>query len=370
MVSRSPSACSSSSGDAPTTSKVGRPHEEQVRARVDATERAVQPDPVERGAGRDVRGQAERLASGEHHLDGFAAGDGVLGDFDRVDVGVATQAGLDRRPEAAGGDGRAATARRGRWSEFGGARPGRPLQGAEDRLLGDPVATLEVGGVGVQRGDRRQGVEQVVEDDDEVGLDERGGRDADRVAVGQRDGRLEEGDGVVREGTDGAAGEPRHAVHRLDAATRDERAEGGQRVVGGDRLDRQVRGEVGDRDRPGLDAGLAVADLQEAPRPDAEERVATGPLAAFDGLEQVRRAAVVEAQEGADGRLEVSRPGGPQQDRVGAGGQPLGLGQADRIGGGHRAVVDLENQETTCSSRDERSCLPRCHPHSACAALS
>ena len=114
----------------------------------------------------------------------------------------------------------------------------------------------------------------MVEDDDEVGLDERGGRDADRVAVRQRHGRLEQRDGVVGEGTDGAAGEARHPVHRLDAAARDERSEGREGVGGLHGLDRQVRGEVGDRDRPGLDPGEAVADLEEAPRPDAQERVA------------------------------------------------------------------------------------------------
>jgi hypothetical protein len=65
-------------------------------------------------------------------------------------------------------------------------------------------------------------VGQVVEDEDEVGLDERRGRRADRVALGQRDGRLERRDRVVGERADRAAGEPRHALGRLDAAARDE----------------------------------------------------------------------------------------------------------------------------------------------------
>ena len=173
-----------------------RPDEEQVRARVDAPERAVQADAVERRAGRRVGRQVERLAAREHDLDRLAGRDRVLGDLDRVDVLVAPEARLDRRRRAAG---RAVGAGRAGPAELRGARPGRPLERLEDGLLGDPVAALEVGRLGVQRRDRRQRVGQVVEDEDEVGLDEGGGRDADRVALGQRDGRLEGGDGVVRD---------------------------------------------------------------------------------------------------------------------------------------------------------------------------
>ncbi len=53
------------------------------------------------------------------------------------------------------------------------------------------VAALEIRRLGVERGDRRQRVGQVVEHEDEVGLDEGRGRDADRVALGERDRRLE-----------------------------------------------------------------------------------------------------------------------------------------------------------------------------------
>ena len=113
---------------------------------------------------------------------------------------------------------------------LGRGRPRGPLERLEDRLLGDPVATLEVGRVGVERGDGRQRVGQVVEDEDEVGLDEGRRRDADRVALGERDGRLEGRDRVVGERPDGAAGEARHALGRLDAAARDEGADGRQRV--------------------------------------------------------------------------------------------------------------------------------------------
>ena len=155
---------------------------------------------------------------------------------------------------------------------------------------------------------------------------------------------LERGHRVVGERSDGTAGEPRHPLGRLDAAARDERADGGQRVVRRDRLDRQV-GRVGRlRDRPGLDPGLAVADLEQPPRPDAEERVAPEPLAALDRFEEIGRTAVVEAQEGADRGLEVGRARGAQQDRVRVGGEALGLRQADRIGCRHR-VVASENQE-------------------------
>ncbi len=87
-------------GSAPTTSNVGRPDEEQVRARVDPAERAIEPDPVERAARRRIDRQVERLAPGEHDLDRLARRDRVLGDLDRVDVLVAAEAGLDRPPPA------------------------------------------------------------------------------------------------------------------------------------------------------------------------------------------------------------------------------------------------------------------------------
>ena len=108
----------------------------------------------------------------------------------------------------------------------------------------------------------------------------------------------------------------------------------------------------------------AVADLEQPARADAEERVATEPLAALDRLEQVRRSAVIEAEEGADRRLEVGRARRAQEDRVGVGGQALRLRQAERIRCRHRVVASGE-LETTFRLRDERSCLPRCHPHSA-----
>ena len=204
---------------------------------------------------------------------------------------------------------------------------------------------------------------QVVEHDHQVGLEERGRGRPDRVALRQRDGRLEDRHRVVGERPDAAAGEARHALGRGDAATRDELADRLERIGRRRGLDREV-GVVGrDVERARLDAGEAVAHLEQAPRPGPEEGVAPEPLAAFDRLEEVRRAAVVQAQEGTDRRLEVGRPGRAQQDRVRVRREALGLGQAERLVGAHR--VGASRIRNDPSSRDERPCLPRCHPHSA-----
>src|SRR3990172_2024940 len=64
--------------------------------------------------------------------------------------------------------------------------------------------------------------------------------------------------------------------------------------------------------------------------PDTEERVAAPALAALDRLEQVRRAAVVEPQEGAHRRLQVGVAGGPEEDRVGVARQAPALAEAER----------------------------------------
>ena len=310
-----------------------RADEEQVRAGIDPTQRTIEADPVEGRARGDVLGQVERLAARQDDLDGLAARDGLLGDLDGADVLVATQARVDRSRQ--GLPGRIARAFDGP-ADLGRARPAGPLQRLEDRGLGDPVAALEVGGLGVERSDRAQGVGQVVEDQHEVGLDEGRGRDADRVAVGQRDVRLEDADRVVRQGADGATGEPRHALGRLDPAARREGADRVERVATVHGLDREV-GRVGrDGDRTGLDPGEAVAHLQEAARTGPQERVAAQAFPALDTLEEVGGPAVIEAQERADRGLEIRRPRGAQQDRVGVGGQTLGLRQADRIGCGHR----------------------------------
>ena len=228
-----------------------------------------------------------------------------------------------------------ARARR-RTGHLGLARTRRPLERLEDRGLGDAVSGLEVRRLGVERGDRRQRMRQVVEHEHEVGLDERRGRDADGVALGEWHGRLEGGHSVVRERPDGTAGEPRHPLGRLDATTRDEGSDGGQRVGTVERLDGQARRVDGFGHRSGLDASDAVAHLEQPPGTDAKERIAPQPLPALDGFEKVRRATVIEPEEGADRRLEVRRTRRAQEDRVRVGGDSLRLRQADRVRCGHR----------------------------------
>ena len=81
--------------------------------------------------------------------------------------------------------------------ELGGGGSGGPLERLEDGPLGDAIAALEVGRRGLERGDGAQVVGQVVEDEDEVGLQEGGRGHPDVVDVGHPD-RLELADGVVR----------------------------------------------------------------------------------------------------------------------------------------------------------------------------
>ena len=286
---------------------VGRgPDEEQVWARVDPPEGAIQADAVELRARGRIERQAERLAAREHDLDGLTAGDGFLGHPDRGDVLVATERALD-----GSGQGLRRDCATGRDPQFGGARPLGPLERLEDGRFGDPVAALEVRRLGMQRRDGRQRVGQVIEDEDEVRLDERGRGHADRITVGQRDARLEGAHGVVGQGADGPTGKPRHTVGRQDAALGDERPDGVERIGRLECLDGQVRCVVAHRHRAGLNAGDAGADLEQATRTGAQEGVAAGPLPALDGFEQVGRTTVIEAQKGADGRLEVGRTRGP-----------------------------------------------------------
>jgi hypothetical protein len=127
------------------------------------------------------------------------------------------------------------------------------------------------------------------------------------VAFGERYGRLEGGDGVVRDGPDSTAGETRHPLGRLDAAARDEAPDRVKRVGCRDGVDRQVRTVGRDRDGPRLDPGEAIADLEQATGTDTQERVAAQALATLDRLEEVCRIARVEAQEGTDGGLEIGR---------------------------------------------------------------
>ena len=131
-------------GRRPDDLEGGRPDEEQVRARVDPAEGPVQPDPVERRAGRGVGRQVERLAPGEDDLDRLAGRDGVLGDLDGVDVLVAAQAGRGRSAEGVRDRSRdrrrTIRAPRAGARHLGRSRSCAPLERLEDRLLGDPVA--------------------------------------------------------------------------------------------------------------------------------------------------------------------------------------------------------------------------------------
>jgi hypothetical protein len=114
----------------------------------------------------------------------------------------------------------------------------------------------------------------MVEDEDEVRLDEAGKRDPDRVGRRQRDGRLEDGDRVVGEGAHRAARESRHPVPGLDGSPWDERTQGVQRVRCGERRDGKVGRVGGHAHGPVLDAGHAVAHVEQPARPDTEEAVA------------------------------------------------------------------------------------------------
>ena len=145
-------------------------------------------------------------------------------------------------------------------------------------------------------------------------------------------------------------------------------------------MDGEIGRVVPHADGPVLDPGTTVPDLEQPPRADPEEGVAPEALPSLDGFEEERRRRpVVEPQEGADRGLEVGRARGAQEHGVGRGRLAFRLGQAERV----RAAVHRRhspsvaapgtsppgNQERPSSSRDERSCLPRCHPHSAIAAL-
>ncbi len=217
---------------------------------------------------------------------------------------------------------------------------------------------------------------QVVEHEHEVGLDEGRRRHAGRIRFGKGYRGLEDRHGVVGQRAHRAAGEARHPVPRRHAPAGHERTQRGQWIGCLRDADRQVRRVLDDPDRSVLDPGMAGPNLQQAAGPHAEEGVAPEALPALDGFEEVgRRGAVVEPQEGADRGLEVGRAGGAQEHGVGGRGVPLRLGQAERVRAAVHRRVRLrfgpdragppENQETTFVPRDERPCLPRCHPHSA-----
>ena len=299
-------------GRAPTTSNCGRPDEEQVRARVDAPQRPVQADAVERsgrssgsgGRSNDWRRASTTWIASPAAIASLATSTAWMYSSRPRLVSIGPASGWRRRWSGVVGTG-----------ELGGTGAGRPLERLEDGRLGDPVAALEVRRVGVERGDGRQRVGQVVEDQHEVGLDERGGRDADRIALRQRDGRLEGRHRVVGDGTDRTAGEARHPVARLDAPTPHEVADGVERVVAIGRLDRQVRAVRGDRDGARLDTRLAVAHLEQPPRPDTRG-TSSGPGArrprpTRGGRRDCRHRGAGRRRWGSRGRPAVWRAAGP-----------------------------------------------------------
>ena len=321
-----------------------RSHEEEIRARVHPAQRSVQGNTVERPSVGERR-HVDRLAPSQDDLDGFACRDGVLGDLDGTDVGLASQARVDsfrgQADPAPGCRARASTGparglRAGPVRHLGCRRPGSSLQRLEDRPLGDAIAALEIRRRRVQRGDRGEIVGQVIEHQDQVGLDERRGGNTDRVAFRERDGRLEGGDGVVGERAHCSARESRHAVARLDPPPRDEPTQGVQRVGRLEGLGRQRRVVLVDRHGPRLDRRRRPTDLEQPPRDDAQERVAAQALAAFDRLEEVGRTAIVEAQKRPDRRLEVGRAARLEEQRVRVGGQALRGSEAERICRCHR----------------------------------
>ena len=257
--------------------------------------------------------------------------------------------------------------------QLGGGWSGRALERLEDRVLGDPVATLQVRVGGMQRSDRRQRVRQVIEDEDEVGLDEGGCGRPDGIGVRERDARLEDRDGVVGQRPDGAAGEARHALGRLDTTPAHEATEREQRVGRVDGRDRQLGVVSIDGDGPVLDARLAMAHFEQPTRADAQERVAAQALPSLDRLEEVggvvpsssRRNAPMGVSRSADrvarrrsvsalpaSRFAWVRLSGSVMVTCGASGGPCRLGPR-------------ENRNDLSSIRDERPSLPRCHPHSA-----
>ena len=100
-------------------------------------------------------------------------------------------------------------------------------------------------------------------------------------------------------------------------------------------------------ERPVDDARRRAADLERPPWADTQEAVAPDALATLDRLEQVRRTAVVHAQEGTDRRLQVGVTRDAQEDRVGVARQTLDLGQAERARHRHVVALDLRRIRTT-----------------------
>ena len=218
----------------------GRPDEEQVRARVDPAQRAVEAD-ARRAVGRPGRRQLERLAPREHDLDRLAGGDRVLGDLDGPDVLVAAEARLDRpgRSSPPSGAGPAGAGR----DQLGGRRAvpsARAPRRSPARRCGS--------------GPRGRGVSvwsEAIADSVWVRWSKTRTRSVSmKAAIGTPTGSASGSgtvgsnvdDRVVGEGADGPAGEARHPLDRLDAAPGHEGAERGERIG---RLGGRVTGRSG-----------------------------------------------------------------------------------------------------------------------------
>ena len=178
-------------------------------------------------------------------------------------------------------------------------------------------------------------------------------------SVREGHGRLEDRDRVVGEGPDGAAREARHVVPRLNPTSADERSQRCQRIRGIGGPDGKLGVVPIHGDRALLDARLAVADLEQLPWPDAEERVPAQALPALDRLEEVRRRRpVIEPEECADGRLEVGGARRPQEQRVGIASEPLRLGEAERVRRGHVRRLRLSCSSSRSARESKRPLVP------------
>ena len=146
-------------------------------------------------------------------------------------------------------------------------------------------------------------------------------------------------------------------------------------------MDGEIGRVVPYADGPILDPGTAVPDLEEPPRADrrgtSSDRGAPRPRRTRGGTPvSFRRRAARRRRSGSRGRPGELRAGGRCRP------WPIGRFASARLSGSVLLfIVDIRlplpapgtlppgNQERPSSSRDERSCLPRCHPHSAIAAL-
>jgi hypothetical protein len=252
----------------PDDGELRHPDEEEVRARVDAAQRAVERHGVERLAADDR--PLEGLAAGDDDLDRLAGGDRLLGrsngrlvlaalhaDFDlatpRRHSPTISPTGCAARPSGSRTSRRrapAAVAVLGRRAAGSGSparsrSAGRSARGPRRwparRSRSGPRGP---GRFGVERGDGRERVGQVVEDQDQVRLLERGHRDADRVFAGS---------GTVGSNVETASyasaptappGNRGMSVAGQDAALRHELAQGRERIGRRERLGRQVGAEL------------------------------------------------------------------------------------------------------------------------------